>query len=173
MTHQRSASSAIQRLFAAALTGITLFAGAAHAADTRVGVSVSVSQPGFYGRVDLGDQPPPAVLYAQPMIIEQTPVAVHRRPIYLRVPPGHSKNWARYCSHYSACGQPVYFVRYAERMAPRYDDHRHDRYENRYERRSDRREDRRDDRRDRREDRRDDRHDHRDDHGRGHGRDKH
>ena len=38
-------------------------------AATDVGVSVSVNQPGFYGRIDLGNQPPPMVIYAEPVII--------------------------------------------------------------------------------------------------------
>ncbi|MDE2401038.1 MAG: hypothetical protein KGL90_05195 [Burkholderiales bacterium] len=85
-----------------------MFTSAAMAA-TNVGVSVSVAQPGFYGRVDVGNQPP-VLLYPQPVIIQQNPVAMYQRPIYMRVPPGHSKNWARYCGQYGACGQPVYFV---------------------------------------------------------------
>ena len=34
-----------------------------------------------------------------------------QQPIYLRVPPGHEKHWAKHCAKYNACGQPVYFVR--------------------------------------------------------------
>ena len=79
-------------------------------AGTNVGVSVSVNQPGFYGRVDIGQQPPPVVVYQQPVIIEQSPIAMSRRPIYLRVPTLHSQRWAQYCSRYRACGQRVYFV---------------------------------------------------------------
>lgn len=96
----------------AARTGLSLaalFLSASVWANTNVGVSISVDQPGFYGRVDIGQQPPP-VIYAQPIIIQQSPVAVNRRPIYMRVPPGHSKRWARYCGRYNACGQPVYFI---------------------------------------------------------------
>jgi len=92
-------------------------------AATNVGVSVSVNQPGFYGRVDIGDQPP-VLLYPQPVIIQQSPYGARQRPIYMRVPPGHSKNWARYCGQYGACGQPVYFVRDAQ--PPRYDRDDHD-----------------------------------------------
>jgi hypothetical protein len=33
------------------------------------------------------------------------------RPVYLYVPPGHQKNWAKHCSRYDACGRPVYFVK--------------------------------------------------------------
>jgi len=31
-------------------------------------------------------------------------------PIYLHVPPGHARHWARHCAQYNACGRPVYFV---------------------------------------------------------------
>lgn len=95
------------------LLGAAFFAVSAQAA-TQVGVSVSVHQPGFYGRVDIGEQPP-VVVYPQPIIVHQGPVAVVQRPIYLRVPPGHSRDWPRYCNRYRACGQPVYFVRGNER----------------------------------------------------------
>ena len=96
---------------------------AGHAvAQTSVGVSVGVYQPGVYGRIDIGNYPSPAVVYPQPVVISPVPVAVHQRPIYLYVPPGHQKNWAKHCSRYDACGQRVYFVqeqwieqRYAER----------------------------------------------------------
>lgn len=32
-------------------------------------------------------------------------------PIYLYVPPGHQKKWAKHCGQHNACGQPVYFVK--------------------------------------------------------------
>lgn len=87
-----------------------------------VGVSINISQPGFYGRIDVGRVPGPMVIYPQPIIIEHRPVAVIRQPIYLRVPPGHEKNWGKYCNRYGACGQPVYFVQdnwYRDVYAPR------------------------------------------------------
>lgn len=81
-------------------------------AQTNVGVSVQVNQPGLYGRIDIGSVPtPPVLVYQQPVVVVHTPVAVQQRPIYLHVPPGHEKNWAKHCSKYNACGQPVYFVR--------------------------------------------------------------
>jgi len=79
-------------------------------AQTSVGVSIGVSQPGMYGRIDIGNYPPPQVIHAQPIVIAPTPVAMHQKPIYLYVPPGHQKNWGKHCSRYNACGQPVYFV---------------------------------------------------------------
>jgi hypothetical protein len=59
----------------------------------------------------VGNRPPPPVVYQQPVIVVHSPVAVHRRPIYMHVPPGHQKNWAKHCHRYDACGQPVHFVR--------------------------------------------------------------
>ncbi len=94
-------------LGAAAIVG-GLLTGAAQAAD--VGVSVQINQPGFYGRIDLGKFPQPQVVYPQPVIMQPVRVAVVQAPIYLRVPPGHSKNWGKHCAKYNACGQPVYFV---------------------------------------------------------------
>ena len=93
----------------------------AHAAD--VGVSISVGQPGFYGRIDIGNAPPPVVVYPQPVIIQQAPVAVVRQPIYLHVPPGHQRDWAKHCYRYAACNQPVYFVQdrwYQDVYVPQY-----------------------------------------------------
>jgi hypothetical protein len=80
------------------------------AAQTSVGVSIGINQPGVYGRINIGDVPRPALVLPQPVIMVPQPVAVERRPIYLYVPPGHQKDWRRYCGRYSACGQPVYFV---------------------------------------------------------------
>ena len=133
---------------AIALTAIGFAASA-----QNVGVSVNVSQPGFYGRIDIGNVPPPVVVYPQPVIIAPTQVAVHQRPIYLRVPPGHEKHWSKHCAQYGACGQPVYFVR-------------EDWYQQHYVR-HDRDHDGRDDRREH--------HGKDKDHGRGHGKghDKH
>jgi hypothetical protein len=87
-----------------------LIAAAMAHAEVSVGVSVGIHQPGLYGRVDIGNYPPPPVVYAQPVVIAPTPVAVYQRPVYLYVPPGHQKNWAKHCARYAACGQPVYFV---------------------------------------------------------------
>ncbi len=89
-------------------TALAALAGSAMAVD--VGVSVTIGQPGFYGRIDLGNAPQPQLILPQPVIIQPVPVGVVRQPIYLRVPPGHEKNWGKHCQKYNACGQPVYFV---------------------------------------------------------------
>jgi len=105
------------------LATLTLAAATGPALAADVGVSISVGQPGFYGRINIGDFPRPELVYAQPVVIQPAPVAYPRQPIYLRVPPGHEKNWGRYCGRYDACGQPVYFVQdtwYRNVYAPRY-----------------------------------------------------
>lgn len=102
--------------FAAALS---LAASSVFAAD--VGVSISVGQPGFYGRIDIGGYPPPQVIYPQPVIVG--PVPAGRPPVYLRVPPGHAKHWRKHCHEYNACGERVYFVDddwYHREYVPRY-----------------------------------------------------
>jgi hypothetical protein len=101
----------------------TLTAGTTSALAADVGVSVQVGQPGFYGRIDVGNFPPPLVVYPEPVIIQPVPVGVVRQPIYLHVPPGHAKDWRKHCRKYNACGQPVYFVQedwYNDVYVPRY-----------------------------------------------------
>lgn len=96
-------------------------------AQTNVGVSVSVAQPGVYGRIDIGNVAPPPVVYAQPVIIEQPArVVMHQQPLYLYVPPGHEKHWSKHCARYNACGQPVYFVKESWVHERYQEQHRHD-----------------------------------------------
>lgn len=76
----------------------------------NVGVTVEYSQPGVYGRVDIGRLPQPTLVMPQPVIIAPRPVAVAPQPVYMWVPPGHRKNWGKHCGRYDACGVPVYFV---------------------------------------------------------------
>jgi hypothetical protein len=110
----------------------TAFATAlALAAD--VGVSVSVGQPGFYGRIDIGTFPHPVLIYPEPIVIHPV-VGPVPRPIYLRVPPGHARDWRKHCAKYQACGQPVYFVQetwYHDVYLPRYRDPDYDQGERR------------------------------------------
>lgn len=127
---------------------LALAIAAAAPAYAGVGVSIQFSQPGVYGRVDIGAYPQPQLIVPTPVIIG-APVP-RAEPVYLWVPPGQRQHWRRYCRQYNACGVPVYFVRddwYGAHVRPHHD-----------ERRDDRRDDRHDNRRD----------DHRDDHrGRG------
>ena len=93
------------------ILAFALVAGFAGAALAQTSVSIGINQPGVYGRITIGDVPPPALILPQPVIIERQPVVYQRAPIYLYVPPAHQQNWRQYCGRYSACNQPVYFVR--------------------------------------------------------------
>lgn len=98
---------------------------------TDVGVSVSIGQPGFYGRLDIGGYPPPQFIYAEPVFIGPAPM--NRAPIYLRVPPGHAKHWSKHCGRYNACGERVYFVQddwYTREYAPLYQERHREHWEN-------------------------------------------
>ena len=98
-----------------------VFAAFAATATAEGGVSITVGHPGFYGRIEIGDFPTPRLIFPKPVIIER--VVVPRRPIYLHVPPGHAKNWAKHCHKYDACGRRAYFVEemwYRDVYVPRY-----------------------------------------------------
>ena len=120
--------------FASLLLGsLTAYAGQP-IINLTVGGEIS---PGVYGQVQFGNAPPPPVVYAQPTIIAPQPPNVIVEPMYLHVPPGHARNWARYCRRYNACNRPVYFVKSRE-YEPGYRAHRDEG------RRDERREERRD-----------------------------
>lgn len=153
----------IKAIFALAVSMFVAFP--AVAAD--VGVSVTIGQPGFYGQIDIGRLPAPPLIFPKPIIIQHPPVAVAPAPLYLRVPPGHERNWGKHCRKYDACGRPVYFVQddwYNNVYSKHYHEERHRRGDDR----DYRRDDRRDDRNYRRDDR-DDRDAHRGHPGKGHG----
>jgi hypothetical protein len=101
----------LARLGGCIAASVLAMAGGATAAE--VGVSVQISQPGVYGRIDIGRFPQPQLVVTQPIIITR-PVVVQQaptpQPVYMWVPPGHRKNWRKHCSRYRACGVPVYFV---------------------------------------------------------------
>lgn len=85
------------------------------------GASISIGQPGFYGRLDIGGYPPPQLIYSQPVLVQGAPYG--GPPMYVYAPPKHVRHWDRYCRQYGACGMPVYFVQerwYREVYAPRY-----------------------------------------------------
>jgi hypothetical protein len=99
-------------LLSSALAALSLALGAGTAQAADVGVSISISQPGVYGRIDIGQYPQPAVVMPQPVWVQRAPVyAAPPQPVYLWVPPGHQKHWDKHCGRYNACGVPVYFVR--------------------------------------------------------------
>lgn len=124
----------MKRLFIAAVFSLAAVAPAL-AAD--VGVSISIGDPGFYGRIDIGDYPQPRLIYREPRVIYREAA---REPIYLRVPPGHAKNWRKHCRKYDACGERVYFVQdswYNQVYVPRYQERHHDRRSDRHDERRD------------------------------------
>ena len=94
---------------AATVSAAGLLASSAPAQAADVGVSIGISQPGVYGRIDIGRFPQPQVIVQQPVIIYR-PYQQEVEPVYLWVPPGHQKNWRKHCGRYNACGVPVYFV---------------------------------------------------------------
>jgi len=115
----------VKRLLLAFLAGAV--AAPAFAGD--VSASIGISQPGFYGQINIGGFPRPAVIYAQPVWIQPPLRVVYVEPIYLRVPPGHEKHWSKHCAKYGACGRPVYFVRedwYQSQYVPRHHHHDYD-----------------------------------------------
>ena len=121
-----------------------ILSGSALAAD--VGVSVTVGQPGFYGRIDISNYPypQPRVIYQEPRVIER--VYVEREPIYLRVPPGHAKKWHKHCYKYNACGERVYFVQdgwYQREYVPQYREYHGKHDDDHWDRHDDDRDDRR------------------------------
>jgi hypothetical protein len=103
-------------------------ASASAVARPDVNVSVQINQPGVYGRIDIGRVPaPPVLLYPQPVLMVPGQVVVRQAsPIYLHVPPGHSKHWGKHCHRYNACGQQVYFVRNDWYQRHYYPEHRRD-----------------------------------------------
>lgn len=84
---------------------------AAGVAAAQTSVSIGINRPGVYGRIHIGDVPRPALVRSEPIIVRPSRVVVERQPVYLYVPIAHQSNWRQYCGRYSACGQPVYFVR--------------------------------------------------------------
>jgi hypothetical protein len=92
---------------------LVLAAGVCRAGDLNIHVMLSGEvAPGVYGQVQLGNERPPPLVYAQPMLIE--PQAAPPPAVYLHVPPGHARNWRKHCREYNACNRPVYFVRSQE-----------------------------------------------------------
>jgi hypothetical protein len=135
-----------------------------------VGISVNLNTPGVYGQLTIGgDVPAPELIMARPVIAvpSRVVVATPPPPMYLHVPPGYEKHWAKHCREYDACGRPVYFVSerwYHDVYTPRHAMHEREREEHfRHEMHEAREHEIR------REERHDDHHDH--DHGHDHDHD--
>jgi hypothetical protein len=68
-------------------------------------------RPGVYGRIEIGKSPPPPLVYPRPVVASPAADGARLKPVYLYVPPGQIRKWARHCGKYGACELPVYFVR--------------------------------------------------------------
>ncbi len=103
----------IKPVVSAGMVALAMFSvGAAQSATPYVSTVVEGAlSPGVYGRIEIGNAPPPPLIYAQPIVVYRPPVVVQQQPLYLHVPPGHAKKWSKHCDKYNACGQPVYFVK--------------------------------------------------------------
>ncbi len=85
-------------------------------AQAQTALSLQLGQPGYYGPINVGRLALPPVVDPLPLIVrpargqDRWP-SMSNKPIYLRVPPNHSRDWGRYCGLYQACRVPVLFVR--------------------------------------------------------------
>lgn len=78
----------------------------AAAAAARIGIG----DPGFYGVIDIANHHRPRLVNDDPVVVRPLSVGALARPLYVYVPRGQVRRWAKYCRHYNACGRPVYFV---------------------------------------------------------------
>lgn len=104
---------AIPRCCLASLAPLLLLvASPSHASGGPINVTTGAPlRPGVYGRIEIGKAPPPALIYAKPVVASHAVPARGVKPIYLYVPPGQVRKWTRHCAKYQACDLPVYFVR--------------------------------------------------------------
>src|SRR3569833_1410377 len=140
--------------------------------------SVNLNTPGVYGLLTIGgDVPTPELIMPRAVVAvpSREVVAMPPAPLYLHVPPGYERHWARHCREYDACGRPVYFVSarwYHDVYTPRQQMHEREREEHfRHEmRKHEEHEERREEHEMRREDR-EHWHDYHHDHGLDHDHD--
>ena len=60
----------------------------------------------YYGPLTIRDERPVLIVQEPRIVRSRGP----REPLYVRVPPGHAKQWEKHCAKYRACDRPVYFV---------------------------------------------------------------
>ncbi|MCY7318671.1 MAG: hypothetical protein LH617_08065, partial [Ramlibacter sp.] len=60
-------------------------------------------RPGVYGRIEIGRSPPPPLIYPQPVIATRTVPPTQAKPVYLYVPSGQVRRWAKHCGRHRAC----------------------------------------------------------------------
>ena len=96
---------------AIAWLGILAAAAPASASDLRNLTTGGPLRPGIYGRIEVRGPMPPPVIYSLPVQVTQATIPATAKPVYLYVPPGQVRKWKANCARWSACDQPVLFVR--------------------------------------------------------------
>ncbi|MGV3570213.1 MAG: hypothetical protein ACO1PB_06400 [Ramlibacter sp.] len=107
--------AASNRRVEALFASVAVLAGGASAQSVEGFRNITAGGPlrhGVYGRIEVRspDTVPP-LIYDKPVIANERIGVPGRRPVYLYVPPGQVRKWSRFCAKWSACDQPVLFVR--------------------------------------------------------------
>jgi hypothetical protein len=105
-----SAGAPAALLAAALLASSGAFAQSAEFRNLTTGGAL---RPGVYGRIAVRNPAvAPPVIYPQPVVGAGDALAPPRaQPVYLYVPPGQVRKWKDNCGKWSACQEPVLFVR--------------------------------------------------------------
>ena len=100
------------RQLGAVMLAFGTVAAAAAERDYRNVTAGGHLRPGIYGRIEVHRAAsPPPVIYPQPVLANSSIDRVQREPVYLYVPPGQVRKWKQHCAKWSACDEPVLFVR--------------------------------------------------------------
>jgi hypothetical protein len=93
--------------------GVAVVVTGAHAASDYRNVTTGAAlRPGVYGRIEVrSNAVPPPLIYPQPVVANGSIERIQREPVYLYVPPGQVRKWKQNCAKWSACDDPVLFVR--------------------------------------------------------------
>jgi len=94
------------------LASLSTAAAAQASADWKNLTTGAPLRPGIYGKIAVRpDAAPPPLIYAQPVVAEGELGMARAPAVYLYVPPGQVRKWKQHCAKWSACKQPVLFVR--------------------------------------------------------------
>lgn len=94
------------------IAAVAISAGMGGAAQAQAYINVDTGSafvPGVYGQISIGNNVPPPLMDAQPVVVGRANYGA--APIYLHVSIDEYRDWSRYCNRYRACNQPVYFIR--------------------------------------------------------------
>lgn len=112
-----------RRLLAGLITVSCAGAAASVPVQAQINFSLRVGEPDYYGRINVNGYPRPYVYNQRAILVRPQAWGRQAQPVYLRVPPGHARNWSKDCHRYNACTVPVYFVQdewYRDVLVPRY-----------------------------------------------------